>query len=91
MFERVMQTHNIDGGRWTHYLYSTPACMTGRAQLAFAALPTTDSCGLLSRPSIKDMISVRKHANVTYDRWFEEIDGETNREQAVRLLNLEKK
>lgn len=39
-FERIMEAHKVDKDRWAHYLAPQ---LTGRAQLAFAALPTADS------------------------------------------------
>ena len=39
-FERIMGAHKVDKSRWPHYLAPQ---LTGRAQLAFAALPTIDS------------------------------------------------
>ena len=38
-FERIMEAHKVGKERWAHYLSPQP---TGRAQLAFAALPTDD-------------------------------------------------
>ena len=35
-FERIMTAHKVDKGRWPHYLAPQ---LTGKAQLAFAALP----------------------------------------------------
>ena len=39
-FERIMEAHKVDKGWWAHYLALQ---LTGRAQLVFAVLPTTDS------------------------------------------------
>ena len=49
-FERIMTAHKVEMGRWPHYLvemrrwphYLAPQ-LTGKAQLAFAALPVSDS------------------------------------------------
>ena len=39
-FERIMEAHKVPQERWAHYLAPQ---LTGRAQLAFAALPTADA------------------------------------------------
>lgn len=39
-FERIMEAHNIKKDNWSQYLAPQ---LTGKAQLAFAALPTEDS------------------------------------------------
>ena len=39
-FERIMGAHKVDKSSWPHYLAPQ---LTGRAQLAFTALPTIDS------------------------------------------------
>ena len=45
-FERIMVAHKIDKRRWPHYLAPQ---LTGKAQLAFAALPQTDAA-VYTRP-----------------------------------------
>lgn len=39
-FERILTAHGIDEDRWAHFLAPQ---LTGKAQLAFAALPITSS------------------------------------------------
>ena len=39
-FERILTAHGIDENHWAHFLAPQ---LTGKAQLAFAALPTTSS------------------------------------------------
>ena len=84
-----MQVHKIDKGRWAHYL---APLLRGRAQLAFAALPTADSTNY---DEIKKAILQRYDINEeAYQRRFRSVvrgEGESNREHAVRLLELEKK
>ena len=45
-FERIMTAHKVDKGRWPHYLAPQ---LTGKAQLAFAALPVSDSADYTMR------------------------------------------
>ena len=40
MFKRIMTAYKVEKARWAHYL---AAQLTGKAQLAFTALPTMDS------------------------------------------------
>ena len=79
----------IDEERWAHYLAPQ---LTGRAQLAFAALPTADSA---KYDAIKQAILQWYDINEeVYRRRFRLVvggEGETNREYVVRLLELEKK
>ena len=88
-FERIMEAHKVDKGRWAHYLAPQ---LTGRAQLAFAALPTADSGKF---ESIKAAILQRYDINEeAYRRRFRTVArgvGETNREYAVKLMDLQRK
>ena len=88
-FERVMGAHKVDKERWAHYLAPQ---LTGRAQLAFAALPTADSG---KYESIKAAILQRYDINEeAYRRRFRTATrgaGETNREYAVKLMDLQRK
>ena len=84
-----MEAHKVDKGRWAHYLAPQ---LTGRAQLAFAALPTADSGKF---ESIKTAILQRYDINEeAYRRRFRTVAreaGETNREYAVKLMDLQQK
>ena len=88
-FERIMEAHKVEKDRWSHYLAPQ---LSGRAQLAFAALPTADSSNY---EAIKTAILARYDINEeAYRRRFRSMtrkDGETNRELAVRLMDLQKK
>ena len=87
--ERIMEAHKVDKGRWAHYLAPQ---LTGRAQLVFAALPTADSG---KYESIKAAILQRYDINEeAYRRRFRTATrgaGETNREYAVKLMDLQRK
>ena len=88
-FERIMVAHKVDKERWPHYLAPQ---LTGKAQLAFAALPTVDADDY---EAIKNAILVRYDINEeAYRRRFRSTvrsDGETNRELAVKLMELQRK
>ena len=61
-FERIMAAHKVKKNRWSQYL----APLSGRAQLAFAALTAISSAGdayttLSKRPCWQDMISTKNH------------------------------
>ena len=88
-FERIMEAHKVPEDRWSHYVAPQ---LTGRAQLAFAALPTADS-GKYS--AIKAAILTRYDINEeAYRRRFRSatrLEGETNRELTVRLMDLQLK
>ena len=88
-FERIMEAHKVGKERWAHYLAPQ---LTGRAQLAFAALPTADSG---KYDSIKAAILQRYDINEeAYRRRFRTTArgaGETNREYAVKLMDLQRK
>ena len=84
-FERIMTAHKVDKGRWPHYLAPQ---LTGKAQLAFAALPVSDSADY---DTIKAAILVLYDINEdTFKNRFRSSkrkDGETNREFAVRMMD----
>ena len=88
-FERIMAAHNISKDRWPHYLTSQ---LTGKAQLAFAAISPSDSGNY---EKIKAAILIRYGINdEEYRRRFRSErrkDGETNRELAVRLMEWQAK
>jgi predicted aspartyl protease len=88
-FERIMEAHKVAKERWSHYLAPQ---LTGKAQLAFAALPSSDS-GSYDR--IKVVILQRYDINdEAYRRRFRSAarkNGETNRELAVRLMDCQGK
>ena len=88
-FERIMEAHKVPESRWPHYLAPQ---LTGRAQLAFAALPATESA---KYPAIKNAILARYDINEeAYRRRFRTATRgteQTNRELAVRLMDLQKK
>ena len=56
-FERIMAAHKIERSRWPHYLAPQ---LSGRAQLAFVALPITDSANY---DAIKAAILMRYDLN----------------------------
>ena len=58
-FERIMVAHKIDKTRWPHHLAPQ---LKGRAQLAFAALPTANSDDYEARLlSLPVMTLMKKH------------------------------
>ena len=88
-FERIMTAHMVDKERWPHFLVPQ---LSGRAQLAFAALPTTDSgdyeaikAAILARYDINEEAYRRRFRTATRK------GGESNRELAVRLMDLQGK
>ena len=85
-FERIMTAQKVDKGRWSQFL--TPQ-LTGRAQLAFAALPSESAADY---DAIKAAVLARYDINEeAYRKRFRSSsrsDGETNREVAVRLMDL---
>ena len=88
-FERIMAAHNISKDRWPHYLTSQ---LTGKAQLAFAAVSPSDS---ENYEKIKAAILIRYGINdEEYRRRFRSgrrKDGETDRELAVKLMEWQAK
>ena len=88
-FERIMDAYKVPKEQWTYYLAPQ---LTGKAQQAFAALPTGES---QTYDKVKAAILLRYGVNEeAYRRRFRAAnrkDGETNRELAVRLLDLQSK
>ena len=88
-FERIMRAHQIEKEHWLQYL--TPQ-LTGKAQLAFATIPTTEAG---SYEVIKTAIFTRYDLNVeAYRRKFRATirrSNETNRELAMRIGELQSK
>ena len=84
-FERIMTAHKVDKGRWPHYLAPQ---LTGKAQLAFAALPVSDSADY---DAIKTAVLIRYDINEdSYKNRFRSSkrkEGETNREFGVRMMD----
>ena len=85
-FERIMAAHRVEKDCWSQYLAPQ---LTGRAQLAFAALPVDDSgdydaikLAILQRYDITEEAYRRRFRQATRG------SGETNRELAVRLMDL---
>ena len=88
-FERIMDTYKVPKEQWTYYLAPQ---LTGKAQQAFAALSTAES---QTYDGVKSAILLRYGVyEEAYRRRFRAAnrkDGETNRELAVRLLDLQNK
>ena len=88
-FERIMQAYDISREQWTNYIAPQ---LTGKAQQAFAALPTGES---KDYDGVKAAILKRYGVSEeTYRRRFHASTrnvGETNRELAMRLMDLQDK
>ena len=88
-FERIMEGQKIEKANWTQYLAPQ---LTGRAQLAFAALPSKDS-GVYD--TLKAAILARYDNNEeAYRQRFRTVSrgrSETNRELAIRPMDLQDK
>ena len=88
-FERIMEAHKIKQDNWSQNLAPQ---LTGKAQLAFAALPTEDSgkyaaikTAILARYDITEEAYRRRFRTATCK------DGETNRELTLRLMDMQNK
>jgi hypothetical protein len=88
-FERIMAAHKVKKDNWSQYLAPQ---LTGKAQLVFAALQTEDSgkyaaikTAILARYDITEEAYRRRFGTATRK------DGETNREVAVRLMDVQTK
>ena len=88
-FERIMEGQKIEKTNWAHYLAPQ---LTGRAQLAFAALPSADAsnydalkAAILTRYDINEEAYRRRFRSASRGR------GETNRELAIRMMDLQAK
>ena len=88
-FEKIMGAHQKEEERWLQYLAPQ---LTGKAQLAFAAMPTVDAGNY---EAIKAAILVRYNLNTeAYRRKFRATvrrNDETNRELAVRIGEFQAK
>ena len=88
-FERVMTAQKVEASCWSQYLAPQ---LTGKAQLAFAALPGEDSgnyeaikTAILQRYDITEEAYRRRFRGITRG------SGETNRELSVMLMDLLRK
>ena len=88
-FERVMQAYDIPNEQWTYYLAPQ---LTGKAQQAFAALSVEESkayngvkAAILLRYGVSEESYRRRFQSATWRT------GETNRELALRLMDLQNK
>ena len=88
-FERIMGAHQIEEEHWLQYLAPQ---LTGKAQLAFAAMPTVDAGHY---EMIKAAILARYDLNTgAYRRKFQATvrrNNETNSELAVRIGEFQAK
>ena len=85
-FERILTAHGIDENRWAHFLAPQ---LTGKAQLAFAALPTTSSDDYEAiKAAILARYGINEDAYQVRFRGLVRREGETNRETATRLMDL---
>eukprot|EP00731_Ephydatia_muelleri_P034723 Em0073g20a len=85
-FERILTAHGIDENRWAHFLAPQ---LTGKAQLAFAALPTTSSDDYEAiKAAILARYGINEDAYRVRFRGLVRREGETNRETATRLMDL---
>ena len=88
-FERIMQAYDISREQWTYYIV---AQLTGKAQQAFAVLPMVESkdydrvkAAILTRYSVSEETYQCRFCASTRSV------GETNRELAMRLMDLQEK
>ena len=88
-FERIMEGQKIEKTNWTQYLAPQ---LTGRAQLAFAALPSKDldvydtlKVAILARYDINEEAYCRRFRTVSRGH------GKTNHELAICLMDLQDK
>ena len=85
-FERMMEGYSIDKGKWSYKLAPN---LTGRAQQAFAALPSTD---VGNYDKLKEAILARYNANQeTYRQRFRSSKRkleESHEELVIRLSDL---
>ena len=88
-FEHIMEAHKVVKDRWAHYLASQ---MTGRAQLTIAALPTTESGKYESiKAAILQSYDINEESYRRRFRTTVRAVGETNREYAVKLMDMQRK
>ena len=88
-FERIMQAYDISREQWTYYIAPQ---LTGKAQQAFAALPTGESkdydgvkAAILTRYGVSEETYRQRFRASTMNM------RETNRELAMRLMDLQDK
>ena len=85
-FERILTAHGIDKTRWSHFLAPQ---LTGKAQLAFAALSTASAGDYEAiKASILARYGINEDAYRVRFRSLVRRDGETNKETATRLMDL---
>ena len=88
-FERMMVAYGVDKAQW---VYRLAPQLTGKAQQAYAAMPTEEAGRY---DDVKAAVLRRYNINAeTYRQRFREArlkEGETNRELATRLLDLANK
>ena len=85
-FERILTAHGIDETRWAHFLAPQ---LTGKAQLAFAVLPTTSSDDYEAiKAAILARYGINEDAYRVRFRGLIRREGETNRETATGLMDL---
>ena len=88
-FERIMTAHMVNKDRWLHSLAPQ---LSGRAQLAFAALPTEQSADYSAiKAAILARYDIHEEAYRRRFRTVKREEGESNRELAVRLMDLQGK
>ena len=88
-FEEIMEAHKAARDRWAHHLAPQ---LTGKAQLAFAALPSMESVdfdaikkAVLAHYDVNEEVNRRRFSALTGSK------SETNREVAVKLMYLQQK
>ena len=85
-FECILTAHGIDETRWAHFLAPQ---LTGKAQLAFAVLPTTSSDDYEAiKAAILARYGINEDAYRVRFRGLIRREGETNRETATGLMDL---
>ena len=88
-FERIMTAHMVNKDRWPHFLAPQ---LSGRAQLAFATLPTEQSADYSAiKAAILARYDIHEEAYRRRFRTVKREEGESNRELAVRLMDLQGK
>ena len=86
-FERIMTAHIVNKDRWPHFLAPQ---LSGRAQLAFAALPTEQSADYSAiKAAILARYDIHEEAYRRRFRTVKREEGESNRELAVRLTDYQ--
>ena len=90
-FERIMSAHEIRKNQWPYHL-APHAQLTGKAQLAFAAMSSTEAkdydaikAAILARYDVNEETYRRRFCSAVKQR------DETYRELSIRLLDLQNK